>query len=137
MCLRSVGGACQGPVAFPRQKEASPSTVYGARLLSGFGTQIPSRVQISPPPPTVFDHARAPGSHRGLLASVDYQPLWAAIRALSLSSCSYSSSGAWSPNWAKYSAVTSASAAQASGSNANSLATWSSVRSRPVSYTHL
>ena len=32
--------------------EASPSPVYGARLLSGFGATTPSRVQIPPPPPT-------------------------------------------------------------------------------------
>ena len=31
--------------------EASPSPVYGARLLSGFGATTPSRVQIPPPPP--------------------------------------------------------------------------------------
>src|SRR4051794_24355683 len=30
--------------------EASPSPVYGARLLSGFGASTPSRVQIPPPP---------------------------------------------------------------------------------------
>jgi hypothetical protein len=30
--------------------EASPSPVYGARLLSGFGAKTPSRVQIPPPP---------------------------------------------------------------------------------------
>src|SRR5665811_1166807 len=56
-----------GTGSIPKALEASPSTVYGARLLSGFGTQIPSRVQISPPPPTVHDHARAPGTYRGLL----------------------------------------------------------------------
>ena len=32
--------------------EASPSPVYGARLLSGFGATTPSRVQIPPPPPS-------------------------------------------------------------------------------------
>ena len=31
-------------------EEASPSPVYGARLLSGFGASTPSRVQIPPPP---------------------------------------------------------------------------------------
>ena len=33
--------------------EASPSPVYGARLLSGFGATTPSRVQIPPPPQLV------------------------------------------------------------------------------------
>ena len=41
-----------GPVGLPGSLEASPSPVYGARLLSGFGTKIPSRVQIPPPPPS-------------------------------------------------------------------------------------
>ncbi len=49
--------------------EASPSPVYGARLLSGFGDHTPSRVQIPPPPPTRapsfgpqrFDETPGPG----------------------------------------------------------------------------
>ena len=36
-----------------RPLEVSPSPVYGARLLSGFGTHIPSRVRIPPPPPAL------------------------------------------------------------------------------------
>ena len=39
------------PLPLPGHGEASPSPVYGARLLSGFGATTPSRVQIPPPPP--------------------------------------------------------------------------------------
>ena len=40
------------PLALARAavREASPSPVYGAALLMRFGTSIPSRVQIPPPP---------------------------------------------------------------------------------------
>ncbi len=40
--------------------EASPSPVYGAALLMRFGTQIPSRVQI-PPPPHLIPKPRSSG----------------------------------------------------------------------------
>ena len=46
--------------------EASPSPVYGARLLSGFGATTPSRVQIPPPPPAQPNPP--PGSPGGELA---------------------------------------------------------------------
>ena len=50
-------------------KEASPSPVYGARLLSGLRATTLSRVQISPPPPRVrlqpgWRRTRPPGSGR-------------------------------------------------------------------------
>ena len=57
---RAHAGPCNLLSARPWSgMEASPSPVYGARLLSGFGAKTPSRVQIPPPPP-----ASAP-SHRG------------------------------------------------------------------------
>ena len=42
------------PLPWRSQEEASPSPVYGARLLSGFGAKTPSRVQIPPPPQEKF-----------------------------------------------------------------------------------
>ena len=52
-----------------RSMEASPSLVYGARLLSGFGVETPSRVQI-PPPPRLWCHSTSPepGSRKGIRA---------------------------------------------------------------------
>src|SRR5690349_6326571 len=49
----ALPGLCRGRYrggAAAFQEEASPSPVYGARLLSGFGASTPSRVQIPPPP---------------------------------------------------------------------------------------
>ena len=43
-----VGRGCR--YAGSAYLEVSPSQVYGARLLSGFGASTPSRVQIPPPP---------------------------------------------------------------------------------------
>ena len=50
--------------------EASPSPVYGARLLSGFGAKTPSRVQIPPPPQC----DRPPSQRRGPILHVRRAP---------------------------------------------------------------
>ena len=51
--------------------EASPSPVYGARLLSGFGAKTPSRVQIPPPPPELSAPSVAGGPRGGAWAVQD------------------------------------------------------------------
>src|SRR3954469_20488692 len=55
------------PLPWPGQEEASPSPVYGARLLSGFGASTPSRVQIPPPP----RHGRGSGVDAGAPSRVE------------------------------------------------------------------
>ena len=54
-----------GAATLPVVTEVSPSQVYGARLLSGFGASTPSRVQISPPPPSPAGRRSAGSPVRG------------------------------------------------------------------------